>query len=149
MSEPFPRTTRYLTADGGGLALAGTLLGLLIAALWLGWSFLARVPVYVQAQSIQLEANHVYRATVDPIAAVPLTPGQQVMLQLAVDPAEDTAPSLLAATIKAVDPSVGQIRIELDTHTTLPAEARGWMITEHVSPATLIARAVEQTFTSP
>ncbi len=146
MREPFERNTRYLAADGGRLALAGAISGLIIAALWLAWLFLGQVPLYVQAPAVGPATDGAYRVSVDLVAATRLKLGQRASFQPAITQRGGTAAPTLAARVATIDLSTGLVRIELDDAEQRPAGGTVWMLTEQVSPATLFMRAIEQTF---
>jgi D-serine deaminase-like pyridoxal phosphate-dependent protein len=149
VSEPFERTTRYLSADSGGLARAGVSAGLIIFVLWLGWLFFAQVPVYVQSQRVQLGAAGVYSVSVDRADAGRVKPGQAASLQPNSALPGDAAVSPLAATVVSVDPQHGLVQISLQHSVERPAGGTVWIITEQITPATMLLRAVEHALTSP
>lgn len=141
MSEPFARTSRYLAADSGRLALAGAVLGLVLVVLWMLWLLVGRVPLQVPAREARSEADGSYSAKVDPTAAAGLSPGQHVEI------ASDTA-APIAATLSRVEASSGRVRLKLDAGAARPPGGSVWIVTERIAPAALIARMAAQSFTT-
>ncbi|HEX6203403.1 MAG TPA: HlyD family efflux transporter periplasmic adaptor subunit [Thermoanaerobaculia bacterium] len=68
MSRPFSRTLRWLETDRSGRPLVWLAGGLLLAAAWVAWLVLARVPVYAVSSAARLEVAAAARPVEAPVA---------------------------------------------------------------------------------
>lgn len=143
MSEPFERTGRALAAESGRLALAGLVLALLIALLWLVWLVFGRVALVVEIRDLRPTPGQGYSAIADQSAAARLRSGQRVSLVPSPNTSGDPAPPL-TGRITRVDPGSGAIQLDLGRPQQPLDESAVWVITEQVSPVGLLGRMIER-----
>lgn len=174
MALAFAQSMRVLEVDRGRWSLAGlgVLLGLL--GMWGAWAVLARVPLYVVTPTARVALDptaplpavplagwgsapqgNTLRVVADFPLAVALgrvQPGQAAWLQR--DGVSWAQNGSVAATVRQVTHNAqdGVLRVELQLHSDIPM-ALPWppglpvtvgVAVEHLSPATLVLRAIGQ-----
>lgn len=146
MSTSFSRSIKTLQADTSGGSLAAIILVMILLVGWLGWAFLARVPVYeVTETAVLLNATQV-EANFPPDALLRLKPGQPALLRLD-DFAWDTY-GLVPATVTGINPVLqdGRLQVHLqlkpDPDSPIPLQAgltgRVEIKVDQKSPAALL-----------
>ncbi|MBP7688827.1 MAG: hypothetical protein KA765_13000 [Thermoflexales bacterium] len=83
MSISFSRSTRALNQDSFRPGLVGLAVIMLVLIVWLGWFFLARVPLYETGRVVQVKRDGTLLVAFSPDVLARLSPGQTATVQLA------------------------------------------------------------------
>jgi len=148
LSASFSRSLRLLQSGGSGRSLWTLLLVTAFIGAWLLWFLLARVPLLVVADTVQLVDKTRAVAHFAPSALARIQPGQSGQLRLEDFPW--TEYGAVAASVASVGKEVrdGRIQVELrlypDPNSAIPLQRglTGALIieVEHVSPAAVLLR---------